>query len=449
MFESTKTYLIVDSKDLTCPICFLPFEIEENLPVSVNCGHTFCSVCLKKIDKCAICQMKFLERQTFSKSILILSFLRSNSKVKKCAFHHKTFEGFCLEKKKFVCFDCLVDKQKIISMKDLEEKVDQLTTITLKAQESYKTQVEKLIRTEQENFKMHIDHLLYEEVCYVPVLKERLYKEIQDFTMELERNCNQNPLLEKVKKTEIMLEKWRRNSQRDVELVMGIIETRLDLGLDVENLKRMLPELKREIIKKQNHLLAEINHHQGLIKYLSKKVQKVLARPPYMILDFGPVDLELEYLVEICKEFNLLAMQNNYREILVFKDSPTTSANMKFNPIFFDCRTNALNIGCLYSLHALPILTVFGQILPNIANLQDFTLTLFKISESEFGLLSNLLEKLRNLKQFSLRINGINKTKPLVAQLCDHLKSLEWFPRFEIQRGSNFFYETLRVKLRS
>lgn len=234
MIENTKIHLIVDSKELTCPICFMPFGTEENLPVSVNCGHTFCLTCINKIKECAICKAQFHPRQKFNKSILISSLLLSYSQVKKCTFHDKPLEGFCLDTGKWVCFGCLADKQSVISIKDLEEKVCQLSKITKETQEKYKTQVDKFLKTEQEDFKKRIDNILSEEVCYALILKERLYKEIEGFKIALEKIFNKNALLEKIKNTERKLEKWRNNNhQEDDKIVKEIIETKLDFSIEI------------------------------------------------------------------------------------------------------------------------------------------------------------------------------------------------------------------------
>lgn len=392
MIEDTKNQLIVDSQDLICQTCFAPF-------------------------------------------------------IKQCAFHEKYLEGLWLETGKSVCFECLADKFAIISLKEVEEKVDQLK----ETQEKYKAQVEKFLKTEQEEFKKRIDNIFSQEVCYTPLLKERLYKEIQGFTNGFERRYdNKSVLLEKIEDIEIMLEKLRisDNHEVDNELAKEIIETKLDWDFYMEDFEKITIKLRKELAEKQNKLLEEIHNNQTLVKCLSRKIKRVLERPPYMLLDSIPVDLELQYLVEMCEGFNLIATENISCRSLVLKDCRKINWKIIFNAIFFDCRIKVLEVGCMYSLNFLQTIAIFGGILENLSNLESFTITLFKISEMELGFLENSISQLKKLKEFSIRVNRLNDAKPLLATFCEESRSLSWFSRFEIQLESGSFYDTIRAKLR-
>jgi len=415
MLEYTKINLIVDSQDLSCPICYSPFGITEKLPISVNCGHTFCSVCVREMDKCAICKNHFRKRQKFHKSILISSFLESDSKAKKCTVHEKPIEGFCLEMKKLVCFDCLADKQQIISIKEMDRKVDQLSKIIQETREYHQTEMKKFLEIEQENLKRRVDDVLHEETCYAPLLRERLYKEIENL-MEFEKNYFQNDKakesgVERLQSTEIMLEKWRRNSQEEDAVALQILETKIDLKIGLENLDKPIGELKRGTTEKQNQLLGEINNNRAVIKCLSKKLKQAFEESPGIALKGICNDLEAQYLNEITEEY--------------FK--------IKFNPIFFDCRMTEvdMNFQCFnLSNQYLPIIS---QTLESLFSLRHLTLVFDKISESEFDSLSNLLLKVKNLEGFIIMIEKDNTPKPLLAKLGDHLRSLGCFSRFDIK----------------
>ena len=433
MLENTKSNFLVDFKDLTCPICYLPFGIDENLPVSVNCGHTFCSACIRRLDRCAICKTQFRKRLRFNKSILISSLLEKNSKAKKCAVHQKPVEGFCLEKKELVCFECLVNRQEIISIKDIEEKVENLAEILSKAQQYSLFEVEKFLATEQKSFKKRIDNLLSQEFCYTIMLQERLYDKIQDFMIvgkdDFQNELPQENFVKWLKKTEILLKKWRTN-QQDGDVAFGILETKLEMKSELDNLLKIFAELKTKLTEKQNSLLVEIQNHRSLIKCLSKKFQRAFLRPRETALGEVPDDLEIYYLAEIFQEFGLLLVPSDCN--LPFKTHQVTNLQARFNPMFFDCKIKifgALYYGKLDSA----TLAIFGQILENIPTLKSFTIILNELSESEFCLLSILLLLLKGLKEFSIGMKMGDEPRPVLAKFRDHLLSMKWFSRFNFQ----------------
>jgi len=44
---------------MDCPICYEKYNTQECLPMTIPCGHSFCCICLIKInDKCPICKVK-------------------------------------------------------------------------------------------------------------------------------------------------------------------------------------------------------------------------------------------------------------------------------------------------------------------------------------------------------------------------------------------------------
>ncbi len=129
MFESaTKIHLCTDSKDLNCPICYSPYGLEENQPISINCGHTICSICFDRVSKCPFCKVRFHKRiQKHQKSIFISELIANSSKINTCKEHSEVCQGFCFQDKTFVCFDCVMKNHqghKIISIKEINEKAE-------------------------------------------------------------------------------------------------------------------------------------------------------------------------------------------------------------------------------------------------------------------------------------------------------------------------------------
>ena len=46
--------------DLSCFVCYETYTLTDDfIPYSLPCGHTICSHCIKNLNQCPLCQMKF------------------------------------------------------------------------------------------------------------------------------------------------------------------------------------------------------------------------------------------------------------------------------------------------------------------------------------------------------------------------------------------------------
>lgn len=100
--------LNLDSELISCPICSVKYSLNNNLPYSISCGHTYCNACLDKIKKdssivCPIDKKKISiygglnSYKSISQNLDLTKFLiliKFTQKIDLSVFHSHSFE-FC------------------------------------------------------------------------------------------------------------------------------------------------------------------------------------------------------------------------------------------------------------------------------------------------------------------------------------------------------------------
>ena len=107
---------------MECPSCYEYFDGEARIPRNLNCGHTFCEVCLVKIEQqrltfCPLCKTsltKPFKPKKLPKNYLALEFANKHQEMMKnsnfCSQHPKELmRHFCITCCKLICMECIVD----------------------------------------------------------------------------------------------------------------------------------------------------------------------------------------------------------------------------------------------------------------------------------------------------------------------------------------------------
>jgi hypothetical protein len=107
---------------MECPSCYEYFDGDTFIPRNLNCGHTFCEVCLIKIEQqrltfCPICRtslQKPFKAKKLPKNYLALEFANKQQELMKksnfCSSHPKELmRHFCISCVQLICMECIVE----------------------------------------------------------------------------------------------------------------------------------------------------------------------------------------------------------------------------------------------------------------------------------------------------------------------------------------------------
>lgn len=107
---------------MECPSCYDYFDGETRIPRNLCCGHTFCEVCLIKIEQqrltfCPLCKtglQKPFKAKKLPKNYLALEFANKHQEMMKssnfCSQHPKELmRHFCITCISLICVECIVD----------------------------------------------------------------------------------------------------------------------------------------------------------------------------------------------------------------------------------------------------------------------------------------------------------------------------------------------------
>ena len=104
---------------LTCPICFERFSTQERLPVLFACGHSYCLVCVRKMQLPLVCPT---DRKPEPRPIAalpknfvvtrMLEYSQEPSQFEKCGAHSfKKCKFFCIQCRVGFCSACIIRHQ--------------------------------------------------------------------------------------------------------------------------------------------------------------------------------------------------------------------------------------------------------------------------------------------------------------------------------------------------
>ena len=107
---------------MECPSCYEYFDGETRVPRNLNCGHTFCEMCLVKIEQqrltfCPLCKtnlQKPFKAKKLPKNYLALEYASKHHEMMKnsnfCQVHPKELmRHFCITCVSLICMECIVD----------------------------------------------------------------------------------------------------------------------------------------------------------------------------------------------------------------------------------------------------------------------------------------------------------------------------------------------------
>ena len=107
---------------MECPSCYEYFDGNDRVPRNLNCGHTFCEVCLVKIEQqrltfCPLCKsglQKPFKAKKLPKNYLALEYSAKHQEQMKnsnfCQVHPKELmRHFCITCSSLICMECIVD----------------------------------------------------------------------------------------------------------------------------------------------------------------------------------------------------------------------------------------------------------------------------------------------------------------------------------------------------
>ena len=107
---------------MECPSCYEYFDADSRVPRNLQCGHTFCEVCLVKIEQqrltfCPLCKtglQKPFKAKKLPKNYLALEYASKHHEMTKnsnfCPIHPKELmRHFCITCVSLICMECIVD----------------------------------------------------------------------------------------------------------------------------------------------------------------------------------------------------------------------------------------------------------------------------------------------------------------------------------------------------
>jgi len=441
MLENPKVHFSADSKDLACPICYSAFGHEAHHPITTNCGHTVCSLCFEKISKCPFCQAHFDKRQKYQKSVLLSSLFTNSLNKNTCEEHSEIYQGFCLQDKAFVCFECLMNKHqghKLITIKEINKRAEKARTVLQKAQkrkDSKHIELKTSLEAENKRKKRQLDEIIDQEISHLSLLKKKLYKEIDIQTISEEEQYQHKLLSEKLSKycqsTEKMLQDWNKNQERD--LAVQILKAPVEEAPSVLGYEKQVDLFRAEIPKKHlqssNELVKDLN---SILSNSSTKLKKSLAKRNEIPQIHQFPHVELAYLIEILKEYNFSVSVSSKNDVLELKLNNPTAFTPKFDPHHITCSLSKISLSCPDTLPFLSFHAIC-QILENVHGLKDVTLHLQKIENPEILALSHLISHLKALEKFSVQVDLAEVSKPALNRFMVELTRIEKLSSLKIQ----------------
>jgi len=106
--------ITMDMNEFLDPVTYDPFDTEDNVPLTLPCGHSVTKKTLEFIKKennrCPVCRENFGNDFNPKKNVLLANILRSKKKLYFCHVHKNLFGRYiCLNEMVIFCEKCLLD----------------------------------------------------------------------------------------------------------------------------------------------------------------------------------------------------------------------------------------------------------------------------------------------------------------------------------------------------
>jgi len=235
------------SKGGACNICFEAYAPEKRTPLSLPCGHTVCSSCLKALrNQCPTCRKGFQDSQVqknYALLEMLEDFIKNEEKFakneEKCSVHKREIDRFCKTCMKLMCSVCHcqhIGSAAMISDVNLRDEIGK-SVMEVKSQEkalrekiNHEYQAEKKkIEREEANLREEARGTLNSETNFLVSEEEKLIRQAEEI-------ANQKiQLVEKEKQEAIS--KAKQSTKVKIQTIQARYQTTLDnISSKIKNL---------------------------------------------------------------------------------------------------------------------------------------------------------------------------------------------------------------------
>ena len=394
--------------ELTCSVCTAEYGTFQNTPISLECGHTFCSNCFERSSNCPTCRAPIRKKSKHSKNITLCNILDSETE-EMCKTHDdEALKLFHKGDKELLCVNCLFvknysDLRGLIQLKDIQNRVKETKNVCEKISRSEsKQKLSVFSQKRRDSLKRALDEAFDEHIEPLLALKKKLHLEADLAVSVQNGKYGYDNIEEKHKdfkqwkeKNIFLVDKW--NQSPDGETASSFLDNNnVMVEKEFDKITEETLRIEKTIQEKSNRFLTELDSKLQLpgLREISSDIKNVVDS---IKVENNP-KLHLErlahYLQESGIQFDMNMMTEN--SILKFKDEQPFMA-IENEDQDFSCILEELCVDC--------------------GNLET----------SHFYLFCNTLKKIDNLKTFSIKVSLHDKNLLLLGESLRKVPSIEQF----------------------
>ncbi|XP_064392255.1 tripartite motif-containing protein 12A-like isoform X3 [Halichondria panicea] len=300
--RSTSGELARQNSVLTCPGCDCDYDTQGGKkPMSLRCGHTFCSDCLdKKCNNytsdspvtitCSVCEQEHSggsTRELWFPNHAVMQMIGNFIPKSKyfCESHKQNMDYYCFVDSCLVCIGCAYQGKhaghecKLVS--DAKMEVEKQLTLTVKKVVSKSTEISSkldLFKDEQKSLRSQEDGLVqvieqsYRELEeLIKKRKDSQLRELKEHMEELNSSVETNVRSTEEKGSQVLsalteYEAWKALSAKDALLKLGTLNTTLKTAESIPTGTKSSANLHTSIsfINPMSELFAYIENHGRL-----------------------------------------------------------------------------------------------------------------------------------------------------------------------------------------